>query len=388
MSSSNAATEGGWAVKFIPFASTVDSPFWVQYCHEKLENIQLNEDPISIRANFGVDEQSGPPRVQCQESSLLPRMSSSSESDAIVVPVAPNERVAVSGTLLGFNTLDSFQKIDKNTLLNDLFCPQFLKGDLDCLTSAVLLTFPDLKSHKVLYWFGFPALLTVSGMSIRATQQTLFRDTWSADERQSLGHHIQSLRKRSLEKISSNGSGLPPYFVCTKDKCEALDSEALTRLGVTADDAVFVFFDPSGPVVTPLQAEQPMGWPMRNLIAYLCFHLNLGGQTVQVLSYRPKRVRRLTADGGGGMDEDGEESGNSVLLHVSVPLKKDYEWNGGTCSSSPYKTVGWELNARNKPGPRWVNLKPLLDSNHLAIQAADLNLKLMKWYAIYAMLGT
>ena len=47
-----------------------------------------------------------------------------------------------------------------------------------------------------------------------------------------------------------------------------------------------------------------------------------------------------------------------------------------------YKVVGWELNVRGKPGPRWVNLRPLLDSNHLASQAADLNLKLMKWRMI------
>ena len=33
-------------------------------------------------------------------------------------------------------------------------------------------------------------------------------------------------------------------------------------------------------------------------------------------------------------------------------------------------------------GPRWVNLRPLLDQQHLAIQAADLNLKLMKWRMI------
>jgi ubiquitin-like modifier-activating enzyme ATG7 len=46
------------------------------------------------------------------------------------------------------------------------------------------------------------------------------------------------------------------------------------------------------------------------------------------------------------------------------------------------KVVGWELNTRGKPGPRWVNLRPLLDPQHLAIQAADLNLKLMKWRMI------
>jgi ubiquitin-like modifier-activating enzyme ATG7 len=59
-----------------------------------------------------------------------------------------------------------------------------------------------------------------------------------------------------------------------------------------------------------------------------------------------------------------------------VPQTQDYLFDGD------HKVVGWELNARGKPGPRWVNLRPLLDQNHLAIQAADLNLKLMKWRMI------
>jgi hypothetical protein len=32
--------------------------------------------------------------------------------------------------------------------------------DLSCLTSAILLTFADLKDHKVVSWFGIPALKT------------------------------------------------------------------------------------------------------------------------------------------------------------------------------------------------------------------------------------
>ena len=375
MSSPNDSSTNGWVVKFIPFASAVDSPFWVQYCREKLENIQLNEDPIPIRTSFGVDEQGGnSARLQCQENSLRP--------SSVTVP---NERVSVATTLLGFNTLETFQTKDKNSLLNDQFCPKFLNGDLSCLSSAVLLTYPDLKNHKVLYWFGIPALLTSPGRSIRALKQSLLKDAWSVEDCQSLAHQVYLLRRKSLEGNQNNG--LPPYFVYRRGKCEALGPDCLSRLGASAEvgveDTVFGFFDPSGSA-TPLQSEQPMGWPMRNLIAYLSLHLDLGGQTVQVLSYRSKRIRRLTTIAEGGVDEDGGgDNGGSVLLHVLVPGKEDYEWETSSEDVvAKYKVVGWELNARNKPGPRWVNLRPLLDSNHLAIQAADLNLKLMKWRMI------
>ncbi|OEU12764.1 hypothetical protein FRACYDRAFT_270472 [Fragilariopsis cylindrus CCMP1102] len=94
-------------------------------------------------------------------------------------------------------------------------------------------------------------------------------------------------------------------------------------------------------------------------------------------------------------------------MKIKLPLRDDYDYSNNnddvdktastvaTTSAPPaapiipppvppphYKVVGWELNIRQKPGPRWVNLRPLLDKNHLAIQAADLNLKLMKWRMI------
>jgi ubiquitin-like modifier-activating enzyme ATG7 len=141
-----------------------------------------------------------------------------------------------------------------------------------------------------------------------------------------------------------------------------------------------------------------VGWPMRNLVAYLCFHLNLGGKTVRLLSYRPKRLRRLATKTTEDDDNNTDTSKtnpeddiiaptnvndcDSILLKVKIPTKKDYEWESKDDSPPQYQVVGWELNTRNKPGPRWVNLRPLLDAHHLAVQAADLNLKLMKWRMI------
>jgi ubiquitin-like modifier-activating enzyme ATG7 len=351
----------GWVVKFVPLSSAVESPFWVRYCREKLETIHLNEDPIDIRASYGID---GPPRLQCHEASL--------QGSAVV----PNERVSVPGTLLGFNTVETFQTTDKNQLLHDSFCPKFFAGDTSCLNSTVLLLFADLKNHKVLYWFGIPALLTSPGKSIRALKQEVLADVWTDDECLAFPSHIDAMR-RYLYEDSYNG--LPPYFIRSGSACLPLSTEAYALLTKesSVDDLVFGFFDPTGPCT--IQPEQAMGWPMRNLIAYLSFHLSLGGKVVKVLSFRPKRLRRISAEEA-IQDED---VGQSILLTIRVPTKEDYEWQGkDEAETSKYRVVGWELNARTKPGPRWVNLRPLLDSHHLAIQAADLNLKLMKWRMI------
>jgi len=129
----------------------------------------------------------------------------------------------------------------------------------------------------------------------------------------------------------------------------------------------------------------PMGWPLRNLIAYLSIHLNLGGKTINVLSFRPSRLHRMQDDTiPSSSFSDSSIGCPHIRLQVTIPNKEDYSFGSdpSTNAHDSYKVVGWELNARGKPGPRWVNLKPLLDKNHLAIQAADLNLKLMKWRMI------
>ena len=325
--SAASSDEDGSVVKFVPFASTVESSFWVRYCQEKLDRIQLSEDPIDLIATYSVDA----PRLQVQETSL--------ETSTKV----PNDRIAMKGILMGFNTLESFQKLDKNDLLRT-----FMQNLPDKMTSFLLLTYADLKNHKVLYWFAMPALVPQS--SIRALRQESLHDIWTLEERQRLHSQIQLLRAETC----------PPYFIYNKVTCLPLSSYDEN------DNVIFGFFDPA--------QGAPMGWPMRNLVAYLSLHLKLGGTTVRILSYRPRRLRRRTWLEDTSFEEVDssldDEMDASVLLHVVIPDVYDD------------RVVGWELNARSKPGPRWVNLRPLLDSQHLAIQAADLNLKLMKWRMI------
>jgi len=60
-----------------------------------------------------------------------------------------------------------------------------------------------------------------------------------------------------------------------------------------------------------------------------------------------------------------------MMLTVKVPLAEEYD------AHANWKVVVLEL-ARAKAGTV-LNLKPLLDPQHLATQAADLTLKFMKW---------
>lgn len=356
-------------LKVTPFSSTVDSPFWVKYNQEKLENIRLSEDPIDLFATYGVE---GPPRLRCQESSL-PTTTTTTDGNNNGGPNIPNERVLMKGKLLGMNTLEKFQNADKNKILHSLFVQPFLDGELDILTSFCLLTFADLKKHKVVYWFGVPALLNKNDRPILVVDRKTLSQTWSATECEALGNSIQKWR---FQTLSSSG-GLPPYFLYKKDEqqqqCLDLSKDSYLELGGDSSAIIFGCFDPIG---SSAPANAPVGWPIRNLVAYLSYHLRLGGRNVVILSYRVKQMRRLTTDD--NVDSLPPLQADGQLLTIRVPERADYQWEQG----GGYKVVGWELNARNKAAPRAVNLTPLLDAKHLAIQAADLNLKLMKWRMI------
>jgi ubiquitin-like modifier-activating enzyme ATG7 len=383
----SAAAEDPFAVKFLPFASTVDSPFWVQYCHLKLETIRLSEDPIEIRASYGdftgrnvsgdadatVASTNISNRLQLQESSL--------DNKEFIVP---NNRVACQGILIGYNTLEAFQKVDKNAFLKQHFCEKFFGNDMDALTSFVLMTFADLKQHKVFYWFAFPALLTKAPITA-----TIVSSPTSILSYKALAEELQTYRHRE--------DTLPPFFVfVTAEKILALlnDSNLKEKLqsgDSVHDQLVFGFIDPTTTNASSDNHTPIVGWPMRNLVAYLVLQLELGGKSVHILSLRPGSSggilkTRIHADQEGSVaDADVNAlAEHSVLLRVSLPIASDYNFGKDNSSDSfpQYKVVGWELNTRQKPGPRSVNLRPLLDQNHLAIQAADLNLKLMKWRMI------
>jgi ubiquitin-like modifier-activating enzyme ATG7 len=201
--------------------------------------------------------------------------------------------------------------------------------------------------------------------------------------------------------LRTSGDQLPPFFVIdgTQQQQEqqfvVLNKETSVKNQNTNDEQViFGFLDPTQ--TTDDNSSQPvMGWPMRHLVAYLVLHLGLGGKTVRILSLRPVggflSGRRKEDDDMSPADVEAT-SKHSILLQVTLPKAQDYDYNNeGVAGDDPmrstgdtpfYKVVGWELNTRQKPGPRSVNLRPLLDQDHLAVQASDLNLKLMKWRMI------
>ena len=393
------------------------------------------------------------PRVRLGAESLPPP---SGASGAAAAPYPQNETVRVPVGVACLNTVESFRRVDKNAFLDGVALPSILGAcgvavagrsegemgenegdgdgdgdddddddddgdgddsgeDLSGLLSTVCLAHLDLKKHIYLYWFAFPALIPRKGRAVRYSPltmavQTSLADGWGTDSVRSLHAGYHRIRLSALAR--GGPDGCPPFFLAVREPSE--EGEGVRCLPLTRrcyrDDltdgdrerVAFAFLDPTiGGGGDGEGAPLPVGWTLRNLVAYLTLRLGLGGQDVSVVSYRPSVLRRIDPAGVEGWGEasyvapavatdDGTEAEGSLLLRITLPTARDYDWSlgegGGTeavAETRPlYRTMGYEPNARGRPGPRTVNLSPLLSPQHLSAQASDLNLRLMKWRAV------
>lgn len=431
-------------VKYVPFQSSAEPSFWMELGEHKLNTVKLSEDTIPLRASYAIqsvikhrtdDSNTTTSRVPVRTATTTARATTTTmttpgrmrlDQDSVYKGQEPglsgdvsgtrNDLVLTKGNIKILNTIESFKKVNKNGLLNECCLPSLKETcgvsdnsdilndrgetgeeNLDALTSFFCLCHLDLKSHKVVYWFAFPVLAPVTGKSIQYNQndgegddigrnvgsaQYLLKDVWGEQNMSAFHQAVHDLRIESL----SSGSAHPPFFLVMEDgegayKCLALSTKNYSNLSAEQKSRCkFAFLDPT--TTSGKNGEiAPVGWTLRNLIAYVTLKLGVQG-CIQVLSYRPGLIRRIDSETKFNCHE---VSDGSLLLHIKLPGKEDYLWPSKNDPNSGIKThtcMGWELNARSKPGPRSINLAPLLSPAHLAQQATDLNLKLMKWRMI------
>jgi len=303
------------------------------------------------------------------------------------------------------------------------------------LVPITCITYCDLKTNMTVYWFAFPALSPRKGCAIAystntTTPQTRLIDAWGTNECRTLSkcfHNFRVMQEQQQQQqqqqcieeegaINNNDVWCPPFFlllptlkdestgvVIRKMKCFALNKETYNSLSDEEKESViFGFVDPNTTTGTPSSTTTlAVGWTLRNLVAYLSLSLGLGGSDAKFLSLRLPFLRRVDSSESCSSDDDMNNSymdvadefdkndegvGNSLLLDIAIPLVSDYKWNNDDETNddiyTSYRCVGWELNKKNKAGPRSIDLRPLVSPSHLARQANDLNLRLMKWRAL------
>ncbi|MQL70276.1 hypothetical protein Taro_002617 [Colocasia esculenta] len=360
--SSSPTSVQGQILRFKLFDSAVDEGFWWRLSSLKLDVLGLDQSPID--------------RLTLLAESL-PALSDERSPET---SRGNRNRCPVPGILYNTNTMESFHALDKRNLLKmeaekifrDLSSG---RAEEDCavLLRFLIISFADLKRWTFHYWFAFPALILNPPATLLSLRPA--SDVFTPEEADYLSTACNVWRNSSmtagmpffLVSISPNAHvtirPLKDWKACHGDSQKVLVIStsfilSLKRLNylmfMVMVQLLFGFYDPCHYPSNP-------GWPLRNFLTFI--YLRWKVEKVSFFCYREKH---------GLADLSLSLVGEAL---VSVPQ----DWQ--EAQFVPQAT-GWEPNSSGKLMYRTINLKESMDPISLAVAAADLNLKLMKWRAL------
>lgn len=347
------ASEKKPILQFAPFQSVVDEGFWHRLSSLKLNKLGIDDSPIPISGFYA-------PCSHAQVSNHLSLLTESLPTEASEqactssVSLGNRNKCSVPGTIYNTNTFEGYQSLDKQSLLkaetkkiwDDIHSGKALE-DSAALSRFLIISFADLKKWNFYYWFAFPALVLEPAATLVGIKPA---SQWLSPE------ETESLSAACKEWRNSNLTADVPFFLVSI----ASDSSVTIRHLKDWEDCkgnghklLFGFYDPCHLPHNP-------GWPLRNYLALIFTKWNI--RRIHFLCFRENR----------GFADMGMSLVGEAL--ISVPeVWKD--------RNSVPNAVGWEYNM-GKKGSKCVNLAKAMDPTRLAISAADLNLKLMRWRAL------
>ncbi|KAK3248623.1 Ubiquitin-like modifier-activating enzyme ATG7 [Cymbomonas tetramitiformis] len=371
MASTTSTTAPGaeGVLQFQPLQSTVDSTFWMELANNKLEKYRLSEEPCTLQGYYT------PARSSAVSAPLqLTSTSLALDGDApSAAPGGPQPYIAW-GSLYNVNTLDRFKSFDRERIMakasEEIWCD--IRSGAACANPALLnrfvvYTFADLKRYSFYYWFAFPALVPPAPM--RAAQIGSLDAALGADLAAAVVQASESWRGACTDATPA-----PAWLVWLPgtNRSSEITASPLTDWAALQErdgEVILAFCDPCNLPSNP-------GWPLRNLL--LLAAAQWGSRAVRVVCAREKAGR---------LDPTFSLMVDAVLPEVPAawpaaadhPPSQEVEDPAAVPAMAVPKTLGWEVNARGRMGPRCVDLGPTMDPTQLATQAVDLNLKLMRW---------
>ncbi|XP_075663740.1 ubiquitin-like modifier-activating enzyme atg7 isoform X2 [Castanea sativa] len=340
-------------VVFAQFQSAVDEGFWHRLSSLKLNKLGIDDSPIPITGFYAPCSH---PQVSNHLTLLAESLPSESneQSSTAATSGGNRNRCPVPGILYNTNTIESFHALDKKSLLkaeakkiwDDIHTGKAVE-DSAVLSRFLLISFVDLKKWTFHYWFAFPALV----LDPPATLVDLKRASqyFSLEEAKSVSVACNEWRNSSLT------ADVPFFLVCIDPNSLATvkhikDWETCQSDG---NKLLFGFYDPCHLPNNP-------GWALRNFLALISVRWNL--KSICFLCYRENR----------GFADLGLCLVGEAL--ITVPQG----WRDHQCLPN---AVGWE-QSKGRQVSRCISLAKSMDPTRLAISAADLNLKLMRWRAL------
>ncbi|GMR48273.1 hypothetical protein PMAYCL1PPCAC_18468 [Pristionchus mayeri] len=293
-------------MQFVPINTFVDASFWSEVNRRKLNEWKLEESSQHIGASISVYDCVGTDS----------RLSLSNESFL--------GSSVVQGQMLLLNTVESFTKLDRKTLMNveaDLVWDSIVSGrwmdQPTSLNTFIFTIFADLKKFRYHYWNCVPVFAL--------TDQSLLElpVEMGEDESRLLLSHLEQSQQSVF--VYCKGGFLP---------LSALPS-------IHAQEFEIVVADPS---TTPAVA----GWLCRNVIL------------ASLWTFKRNEIRLISLRGG--------QTSWRFRIGVAAPI-----------TSRPSIVVGWERNGKNEMKPASVDLSKQFHPHKLMEQAVDLNVSLIKW---------
>lgn len=270
------------------------------------------------------------------------------------------------GFIKNVNTIEEFTNTDKNAMIRkageqiwDAIRDGTIYSIPSLLSSFKVLSFADLKKYKFYYWFAFPALHS----------DPQWKRTGPIGR---MGPHESTAL---VEKVGTwrymTDSREHGFFLAKKirptDPSASTDDQ-IAEIGYqwvigSLRDFETGFFDDVPPedryiaFADPSNYDEYPSWPLRNLLVLVRHRYRM--TNAQILCYRDTQRRRHEA--------------RSIILPVAMDPVENMD-----VLEMP-KVTGWERNGKGDLKARIANLADYMDPTHLANQAVDLNLKLMKW---------
>ncbi len=267
-------------LQFAPFSSFVNPAFWTAFSGKKLDDLGLDERPISLVGYYTINDAPG-----------LPASLSVGWDAFLAKPNLPPFSFACQGRVINKNTLESFKGCDKKALMEEektellrlIRSGEAIKSP-EKMNRFFILMHADLKKYLFYYWFAFPALAFPG--TIKLLEGRELKEAFS-------GKKLENLSKAVAEW---NRQERPGFFVIFEEGDSDFVLCSLEEGVKQSGKGIICYSDPW------TKSENP-GWPLRNLLATL--------QEVIPESLSDIRLIGIKCDKSGNV-------GRSVLFRISV----------------------------------------------------------------------
>ena len=369
-------------LKYQTLNSSIHISFWQELSVRKLETLRLSTEPVPIVGRVqNASDPRLPSTIEISSESFPPLPTTTTTENKLADSTTFSHQYSIPGKLHIVNTLEDYKTRDKRQMLNDAALNIWntiqnkdLSNPSD-LCEFFILVHADLKKHKFLYWFCFPAL-AMEGIApvlcLNTPEESLPpAPSTTRPPTPPPSNNITQVINTALKAIEQNNANIHSFYpVCVLQKEDITSlSDYMIRVNdsqphITSPPPAFIYFDSCPLATSP-------GWTLRNLLTALALEPALARDiTVHCLRLSNTRHRPYSVQ----------------TFHLRLPtttgvmkrLALDPSLTGSNTIISGVGT-SWETDRKQRPRPRLADLSSSMDPRNLARVSVDLNVKLMRW---------